>query len=184
MHREATVKLLRCRVCGETYLGTEAPSRCPFCGASAEYFVPTEEYPADINDVTLTDAERNDLDTAIGIERDNARFYAAVCRQTGNAHLASAYKRLSAVEAEHCSVFSKLRGVPKPPDLLEPSSAAGEWCLDIAESLAREQRASAFYAEAAARATSKRLREVLAAVSAVEADHIDVDGIAARIAQC
>jgi len=27
------MKMYRCRICGETYLGAEAPSHCPFCGA-------------------------------------------------------------------------------------------------------------------------------------------------------
>ena len=27
------MKLHRCRICGETYLGVERPSHCPFCGA-------------------------------------------------------------------------------------------------------------------------------------------------------
>lgn len=178
------MKLLRCRICGETYLGTEAPSRCPFCGAGAEYFIPTDEYSADINIVALTDAEHADLETAIGLELSNARFYAGLGRQAGNAHLANAYKRLASIEAEHCSVFSKLCGVPKPAGLQEPSATAGDWCADIADSLARERRASAFYAEAAGRASGERLREVLAAVSAVERDHIEIDGLAARLAGC
>ena len=178
------MKLLRCRICGETYLGTEAPSRCPFCGASAEYFIPTEEYPADVNDVDLTDVERADLDTAIGLERSNARFYAGLGQQSGNADLASAYKRLSAIEAEHCSVFCKLAGVAKPDDLRQPAATADSWCDDIADSLARERKAAAFYAEAAARATSERVAEVLAAVSAVERDHIEIDGLASHMAGC
>jgi len=178
------MKLLRCRICGETYLGTGAPDRCPFCGAGEQYFVPAEQYPADVNSVDLTEVELADLQTAIGLERGNARFYAALGGQAGSPTLQSAYKRLSAIEAEHCSVFCKLAGVTKPSDLREPSSSAGDWCADIADSLAREQRASAFYAEAARRASSERVREVLAAVSAVEIDHIEVDGLASRLAGC
>ncbi len=178
------MKLLRCRICGETYLGTEAPSRCPFCGVTAEHFVPTEQYSAQTGPLVLTDTERSDLQTAIGLELGNARFYTALGQQADNAALSSAYKRLASIEAEHCSVFCKLCGVPKPADLREPSEAAGDWCADIADSLAREHRASAFYAAASGRASSERVREVLAAVSAVELDHIEIDGLAARLAGC
>ena len=178
------MKLLRCLICGETYLGTEAPGRCPFCGVTAEYFVPTEEYPSDINAVALAEAEHTDLRTAVELERGNARFYAALGIQTGNAPLTSVYKRLSAIEAEHCSVFSKLLGAPKPVDLRIPSSCTGSWCTDIAESLERERLAAAFYAGAATRATNERLRSVLSAISAVEQDHIEIDTLAARIAAC
>jgi hypothetical protein len=61
---------------------------------------------------------------------------------------------------------------------------AEEWCDNINESLARELRASTFYAEAAGRAISPRLAEVLLAISAVERDHIELDGVAARMVAC
>ncbi len=178
------MEFYRCRICGETYLGDAAPGRCPFCGVTADYFVLTQVFPETINEVHVTELERADLITAIELERDNARFYRALSLRREDPKLASAYKRLANVEAEHCSIFCKLAGVAKPADLLEPSEAPDDWCANISESLAREQRAAAFYAEAADRATSERIAEVLAAVSAVERDHIQLDGVAARIAGC
>lgn len=174
----------RCRICGETYLGTEAPNRCPFCGVTADYFVLTGDFDEHVNEIDPTPAERADLATAIELERSNARFYRALGTHRDDMKLASAYKRLANVEAEHCSVFSKLAGVPKPADLLDPAEAPADWCVNIADSLAREQHASAFYAEASARATTPRIAEVLAAVSAVEADHIVLDGVAAKMGGC
>lgn len=178
------MKMYRCRICGETYLGSETPSRCPFCGAHAEHIVDTTAFPEGLFTMTPTEVERADLETAIETERSNARYYLAMARGEGNPALASAYKRLAKIEAEHCSVFCKLAGVKKPADLLEPSDASGEWCADIAESLRREQRASALYAEFAARTTSERLREVWLAVADVERDHIELDRVAARLAGC
>jgi len=178
------MEFYRCRICGETYLGTAAPDRCPFCGVPSEYFVLTQAFPETINEVHVTELERADLMTAIELERDNARFYRALSLHREEPKLASAYKRLANVEAEHCSIFCKLAGVVKPADLLEPSNAPDDWCVNISESLTREQRAAAFYAEAAGRATSERIAEVLAAVSMVERDHIQLDGVAARIAGC
>lgn len=178
------MKLYRCRICGETYLGTEAPSHCPFCGAHRESMVDPATYPADINDIDLTEVERNDVMEAIELERSNARFYLAMAGRDGNATLSSAYKRLAKVEAEHCSLFCKLARVRKPLDLLEPSEADPDWCVNIADSLAREKRAQAFYALVVSRATNERIREVFTAVSAVEADHIELDGLTARMAGC
>lgn len=174
----------RCRICGETFLGSEAPSHCPFCGAHSEYFVDTTEFPENLNDIDITEVERNDLVAAIELEHANARFYAAMALTEGDARLASAYKRLARIEAEHCSVFCKLAGVRKPLDLLEPAVASHEWCADIEESRQREERASAFYAQVVTRATNERIREVFTAVSAVEADHIALDALAARLAGC
>lgn len=176
--------MLRCRICGETYLGSEVPSQCPFCGAHRELLVQPGGFDPAENDLELTEVERGDLDQAIALELANTRFYLAMSTRAGNHTLASAYKRLARIEAEHCSLFCKLAKLPKPAELLEPGIAGAGWCEDIAESLAREKRASAFYGQASARATNPRLREVFSAISAVELDHIELDGVAAHIAGC
>lgn len=178
------MKMYRCRICGETYLGSERPSHCPFCGAHADLIVDTMDYPEDINDADLTEVERGDVMDAIELERANTRFYLGMAGHRDNLKLSSAYKRLAKIEAEHCSVFCKLAKVSKPADLLEPAEASDDWCANIDESLAREQKASKFYAEVSGRATNERIKEVFAAVSAIEADHIEFDGVAKGAAGC
>jgi rubrerythrin len=179
---EDDVEFYRCRICGETYLGTKAPSRCPFCGVADDYFVLTTLYIENGAVPVLSDTERTDLLHAIDMERGNARFYRAMSLHRDNPKLASAFKRLANIEAEHCSIFSKLAGVPKPDDLLEPADSSAAWRDNVKESLARELRASTFYAEAAGRARNPRFAEILLAIGAVERDHIELDGIAAQIA--
>lgn len=176
------LKMFRCRICGETYLGYDAPENCPFCGAHVEFMQPAEEYPEGINAVQLTESERADLESSIELERANTRFYLGMAERKDNDLLRSAYKRLARVEAEHCSLFCKLAGVPKPADLTAPGATTGSWLTDIDESLARENRASALYATFSARATGERLKEVWEAISAVEADHITLDELAKRFA--
>lgn len=178
------MRLLRCRICGETFLGTDAPSHCPFCGAHREYFVDTLDYPEDINEVPITEIERDDLHAAIELERSNTRFYLAVASHRDDLRLSSAYKRLAKVEAEHCSLFCKLASVAKPADLLEPGDASDDWCENIEDSAAREKRATSLYALFADRATNERIREVFHAVSEVETDHIAVDAVASALAGC
>lgn len=172
------MKMYRCRICGETYLGYEAPANCPFCGAHEEFMIMPEEYPAGLNDVPVTEMERVDLESSIELERANTRFYLGMAERKDNDTLRSAYKRLAKVEAEHCSVFCKLAKVHKPADLLTAGETTGEWKSDIEESLKRENRATALYAEFSQRATSPRLREVWRAISKVEADHITLDELA------
>ncbi|MCE5203754.1 MAG: hypothetical protein LLG24_06060 [Actinomycetia bacterium] len=172
------LKMWRCRVCGETYLGYEPPANCPFCGAHTEFFGPPQDYDAAVNDVMLTEVERADLETSIELEHANTRFYLGMAERKDNDTLRSAYKRLAKIEAEHCSVFCKLARTPAPTDLLSPGETTGSWASDIEESLARENRATVLYATFASRATSPRLREVWDAVSAVEADHITLDELA------
>lgn len=174
------MKLFRCRICGETYLGYEAPSTCPFCGAHREHMVDPAEYTPRVNEIQPTEVERTDLEAAIEVERSNTRFYLGMAERHDNDTLRSAYKRLARVEAEHCALFCKLAGQPKPGDLTVPAETSGDWASDIAESLRRERRAAGLYAEFKSRATSPRLIEVFDAVGAVERDHIDLDGLAPR----
>ncbi|MDZ4180489.1 MAG: ferritin [Coriobacteriia bacterium] len=178
------MKMYRCRICGETYLGSETPSHCPFCGAHSEYIVDTTEYPENINAVDITELERNDLMKAIDLELSNTRFYLAMGQHKDDHRLASAYKRLAKIEAEHCELFCTLVGIKVPAELMTPGEASDDWCANIEESVEREQRATKLYAEAAARATNPRVREVFTAISAVEADHIELDGVAGRLASC
>ena len=93
------MKMHRCRICGETFLGTEAPSHCPFCGAHRELLVAPEEYPADIDDVAPAEAELADLAAAVELERSNTRFYLGMAQRHDNDTLRSAYKRLGRIEA-------------------------------------------------------------------------------------
>lgn len=178
------MKMFRCRICGEIHLGTAAPTRCPFCGAHERFLVAPDDFSSQENRVQLTELEHADLERAIELERSNARFYGAMARLAGDEALSSAYKRLSRIEAEHCSLFCKLADEVKPADLLDPSEAPEDWCASIAESLNREKTAAAFYAEAAARATNARIAEVFMAVSEIETDHIAFDGVAAARAEC
>ena len=174
------LKMYRCRICGETYLGYEPAENCPFCGAHVEFLQMPEEYATDINDIQITETERGDLDSSIELERANTRFYLGMAERKDNDTLRSTYKRLAQIEAEHCSVFCKLAKVDKPADLTTPGETTGAWATDIAESLARENRATALYAAFAERATNARLKEVWAAVSDVEADHITLDELAMK----
>ena len=174
------MKLYRCRICGETYLGSGKPSDCPFCGADAELIVLTEDYPEDVNRIEPTETERTALEASIELERSNTRFYLAMAARKDNPKLTNAYMRLASIEAMHCSVFCKLAEVPKPADLMEAGEELGSWDADIDDSLRRETHASTLYAEFAGRATTPRLVEVWKEVSAIEADHIELDGIAKR----
>lgn len=172
------LRIYRCLICGEVYLGYEAPENCPFCGAHIEFLIAPEAYPVDVNATQVTETERADLESSVELETSNARFYMGMAQRKDNDILRSTYKRLAKVEAEHCELFCKLAGIKEPEDLLEPGETTGSWATDIEESLRRENRASALYATFAERATNGRLKQVWNAISAVETDHITLDDLA------
>lgn len=172
------LRIYRCRICGEVYLGYEAPENCPFCGAHVEFLEAPEKYSADINDLQLTETERVDLESSIELETSNCRFYLGMAQRKDNDTLRATYKRLAKVEAEHCELFCDLLKVDEPADLMTPGETTGSWESDIEESLRRENRASELYKTFAGRATNERLKEVWNAVSEVETDHITLDELA------
>ena len=61
------VKVWRCNICGETYIGDEKPTQCPFCGAHDKYIFEAKE--KDVNfDVELSEADRALVEHALEVE--------------------------------------------------------------------------------------------------------------------
>ena len=106
----ARVRVYRCRICGDPYIGTEAPSRCPFCGALSEYFVEAEDWNSDEFTVDLTNVEKKNLEAALQLELDNAAFYdcaKAHAEKSKDVYYLAKFKALMKVEREHASAISK-----------------------------------------------------------------------------
>lgn len=178
------MKIYRCDICGEVYLGTEPPTRCPYCGAAQKEILPTEEYALDINEVELTDSERADIEHAVELEVHDSRYYITMAGRDKESALGSAYKRLSKIEQEHCELFCKLLKRDVPENLTASIEIAEGWCEDIDASISAESHAAQFYAEIAERATTKRVKEVFSIISKVELDHVDTNNIAKGMAGC
>lgn len=170
------VRVWRCRICGDPYIGAVAPSHCPFCGAHAEYIILASDWD-DPKVESLNDTDRSNLEKALGIENSNTAFYrcsAAKAEEAGDFEGFATFKALSKVEGEHASTLRKMLGVPKPDS--EPTEECHDAYVDnVRASLEREKNATRFYAAAAAAAADPRVEEVFAALSMIEADHIQLD---------
>ena len=71
MKKLGKVRVFRCRVCRDPYIGEEAPSRCPFCGAPEGYFVPAEEWNPSEYIFDISDISKNNLKAALKLELGN-----------------------------------------------------------------------------------------------------------------
>ena len=166
------LKLFRCRICGDPYLGSDPPSYCPFCGAPQKYMQPAEEY-VDRNEVpNLSDRSRANLEKALDLEVRNAAFYMCAADCAPDPFSKAMFKALWRTEAEHASLICKILKVPKPE--IKPDDQA---CLKIpkanfAAAHGREERAVAFYAQSATEASEDRVKEVFTALTEVETYHI------------
>ncbi len=107
-------KLFRCRICGDPYLGSEAPSFCPFCGAPQNYMVPADEYVDRNTVLNMSERSRANLEKALNLEVRNAAFYMCASACAPDLYSQAMFKALWKTESEHASVICKLLKVPKP----------------------------------------------------------------------
>lgn len=171
----AKVKVFRCRICGDPYIGTEAPTQCPFCGAERQYFVEAKDWNPNEFNVELTAVEKEDLEAALKLELDNAAFYDCAknaAQKAGDEYSIAKFKALMKVEREHASSISKFLKISRPE--LEKQACSANSQTNTKEGWEREDRAIKAYSKFRGEATSPRLKEFFDALVEIETDHLDL----------
>lgn len=167
----------RCLICGETYMGEEKPSNCPFCGAKARYIVEAVRWSDEnLGIEKLSDVSKKNLEKSLQLEVNNAPFYRDAMTKTNDVGLQGIFKYLSKVEAEHASVIRKILKCELPQPEREESLASGDDRKNLMTAHAREVAASALYKKFAGDAPEPRVRRVFTALSEIESDHIEIEG--------
>jgi len=171
----AKIKVFRCRICGDPYIGTEAPTQCPFCGAPQRFFVEAHKWNPDEFTVTLSAVSRKNLEAALHLELDNAAFYDCAknaAEETGDQYSFAKFKALMKVEREHASAISKFLKMSQPE--LEKQACSAQAPANTKEGWERENRAIKAYATFRDEATEPRLQEFFGALVEIETDHLDL----------
>ena len=166
------VKVYRCKICGEGYIGDSSPTHCPFCGAHEEYIVPAGEWSWP--EVELTEVSRKNLAAALELEVSNSEFYFCAARKASNEADQVMFKRLAKVEREHADTIVKLlksggHEIQKDKEMCSDADVD-----NLRESNERETRAIAHYSKFLTDATEERVREVFTAIIEIEKDHLDL----------
>jgi rubrerythrin len=163
------VKLFRCEVCGDPYIGESAPDNCPFCGAHKNYIKQINE--ANVNfDLELNDTDKKNAEHALEVEVSNATFYFCASKKSEDEYGRLLFKALAKVEAEHASIWKKVLKLNDVPEGNDTCSDTNKENLE--ESHARETRAIEFYAKAAGEAENERIKEIFKALVEIEKDHL------------
>ena len=171
----AKVKVFRCRICGDPYIGTEAPMQCPFCGAQQQYFVEAKDWNPDEFSVTLSDVARKDLRAALKLELDNAAFYGCAknaAEKASDEYGFAKFKALMKVELEHASAILKFLRISRPE--LKKLICSANSQANTKEGWERENRAIKAYAKFRDEAMESRLKEFFGALVEIETDHLDL----------
>jgi len=165
------MKVYRCRICGEVYIGEEKPRSCPFCGAHENYFVLAKEWKL-IQSESLSEISKENLRKALELEIDNTNFYKAVSERSKDVYVSSMFKGLSKVEREHASAICKHLKIEKPDSKVGLDKAVDSDRANIEEANRREKRAVKFYTEARNQAPEEEIKEFFKALMEIESDHI------------
>ncbi len=165
------VKLWRCEICGDPYIGDEAPANCPFCGAKRKYM--KEFKDAKVNfDVELNEKDRGNAEKALEVEVSNTAFYFCAAKKVKELEGQKLFKALGKVEAEHASVWKKILKLGEMPP--GNDSCSEGYREDLEDSHARETRAITFYKQAAAESENERVKQIFEAFVEVETDHLEL----------
>lgn len=168
------MKLYRCQICGDPYLGSAPPTNCPFCGAAQKYIVPAEDYQ-DRNDIpNLSSRSRENLQKALELEVKNSGFYLCAAACSPDPVAQAMFKALAKIEAEHAATICKILKIPKPEIKPDDKACQKDPKANFAAAHEREQRAVAFYRQGAADATEDRVCQVFSALVEIESDHIHI----------
>jgi len=167
-------KLYKCQICGDPYLGDDAPINCPYCGAKKHYFVDAHDYVNKFEqENNFSREEQGNFKAALDIEIGNASFYKAAAESSAEEIHKWLFKALMKVESEHASIFSKHLKIIKPALFDVEASTDGE--VNLQESHRREQIAIESYRKFAEVATSPRAKEVFSALVEIENDHLGLE---------
>ncbi|MEE9525961.1 MAG: ferritin family protein [Candidatus Woesearchaeota archaeon] len=165
------VKLFRCEICGDPYIGDKVPANCPFCGAKQEHIKKFDDAEVDF-DVELNETDKANVEHALEVEVSNAAFYFCAAEKVHEEEGKKLFKALGKVEAEHADIWKKILKLDKIPKGDDPCSV--DYQDDLKEAHTRETKAIEFYKKAAAESTSERIKEIFKALVEVEIDHLQL----------
>lgn len=163
------VKLWRCIICGDPYIGENPPPNCPFCGAHKRYIKEAKDTVVEF-ELALSEKDRLNAEHALKVEVSNSTFYFCAAEKTDDPEGRLLFKALGKVEAEHASIWKKilkLKEAPKGDD-----DCFKENRKNLEESHIREERAIGFYKKAAAESDHPRIKQIFEALVEIETDHL------------
>lgn len=163
------VKLWRCEICGDPYVGEEPPANCPFCGAHKNFIKEAKDAKVDF-DIELSETDRKNAEHALDVEVSNTTFYFCAAEKTDDLEGKLLFKALGKVEKEHASIWRKILKLDKTPAGDDPCHVSNR--ENLQESHEREERAIEFYRKAAGESDSERIKQIFAALVVVETDHL------------
>ena len=166
------VKVYRCKICGEGYIGDSVPTHCPFCGAHVKSMVLATAWSWP--DVNVTDVSKKNLERALQLEISNSEFYFCAAKKANNEADRTMFKRLAKIEREHADLISKHLKIKGSEISQEKDICSMNNTDNLRESNTRERNAIGHYAKFLTEAKEERIKEIFTALIEVENDHLSL----------
>jgi rubrerythrin len=171
MEMKKMSKLWRCEICGDPYIGDEAPANCPFCGAKRKHIKEFRDAKANF-DVKLNEKDQQNAEKALQVELSNAAFYFCAAKTVREEEGQKLFKALGKVEAEHASIWKKILKLESTEE--GKDVCPNDYPANLNESHERETKAIEFYSRAAGESENERVKEIFLALVEVEKDHLEL----------
>lgn len=166
------IKLYVCKICGEPYLGGEAPDDCPFCGAPKNYLKPVEDF-SELWKTELTEQEKKDMKETLDLEINAAAYYNKVSKSNKKYSKQNRlFKQLERVEKEHANMAAKFLEIKMPE--IKGEDLKGSVKKDLERTKELEKDAVQKYQEFLKNATNNNIRNFYAALIHAEKGHYDI----------
>lgn len=167
------MKTYICEICGDAYLGTDAPSKCPFCGADKYYIkLGNAADPVFRRAGDISEESKGYLMETLELEMKAVAIYLCMAGKAHGYEIEKMYKRLAKVELEHATIVTKFLGIKMPEN--SPEGCSDEDLENFKRTIELESHATGLYAKFAGQAKEDRLRIFFAALAKVEAEHIEL----------
>ncbi len=167
------MKTYICEICGDAYLGTEAPSKCPFCGADKNYIKPgSEASPVFLREGEISEQSKKNLLETLDLEMRANAIYLCMAGKAISYEIEKMYKRLAKVELEHATIVTKFLKIEMPQSLVEQCS--DEDVENFKKTIELEEHAAGLYLKFARESEEQKIKIFFTALAKVENEHIEL----------
>ena len=163
-----------CKICGEPYIGGDAPDDCPFCGAQKSYIKSSEEYQ-ELWKTELSEQEKTNMQETLNLEINATAYYLDITKTNEKYSKANRlFKQLARVEKEHAEIAVKFLGIDLPE--IKGERTKGSFEKDLERTKELETEAITKYQGFLKNATNINVKNFYTALIHAEQGHEEIAG--------
>lgn len=172
------MKLWRCEICGDPYLGESKPSNCPFCGAPSRYLTAQKKYGDQTGPVdNLSKESEKNLNATLNLEINATKIYLCAAKCSANDEIKNIFKAFAKHENEHVSLVSKALGITRPQIDLDETICEKNDAENMQKTIFLEENAMKLYGKFLFEAKEPRVQQIFTALIDVESAHLKLSSM-------